>query len=160
MPLTCTLLVFPVEAEPLCLWRYNNLPVIGFHLNEIPHISGWDDVAFEKLGISVSSIDEFTKNLDAMIMDSPSYRHNAILVRESIEREHCSPGWNVYLNNILQIAAFPNITLENLRKLSHRKILLTTTSLTSILKCSPTSYLSFLLFDLSASTPSTFQKPR
>ena len=80
----------------------HNLPVIGLHLNELPHISGWDDVAFEKFGLRTSSIDEFTTSLDAMITDSHSWRQKAILVKESIEKEHCSPGWNTYLDNVLQ----------------------------------------------------------
>lgn len=95
---------FPCGSETALLEAgLHNLPVIGLHLKELPHISGWDDVAFEKLGIRVSSIGEFTESLDLMINDYYSCHQKAMLVKESIEREHCSPGWNTYLDNVLQL---------------------------------------------------------
>lgn len=80
----------------------HNLPVIGLWLNELPHISLNDDVAFERIGVHASSIKGFEESIDNMINDLRSCRERATKVKENIEREHCSPGWNTYLDNVLQ----------------------------------------------------------
>jgi len=94
---------FPCGSETAMLEAgIHDLPIIGLHLKELSHVSGEDDVAFKKLRAHVSSIREFTESLDFMINDCNSCRQKALLVKESIEREHCSPGWNTYLDDILQ----------------------------------------------------------
>ncbi len=80
----------------------HGLPMIGLHLKELPHISGEDDVAFKKLCVHASSIREFTESLEYMINNCNLCRQKALLVKENIEREHCFPGWNSYLDEVLQ----------------------------------------------------------
>ena len=80
----------------------HGLPIIGLHLTEMPHISGWDDVAFEKSGICNSTVAEFQASLDSMINDCFISQQKSDSVKECIEREHCSPGWNTYLDEVLQ----------------------------------------------------------
>jgi hypothetical protein len=80
----------------------HDIPLVGLHIKELPHLSGGDDVAFQKLSVHASSINEFTELLEFMINDCYSCRQKAMLVKENIEREHCSPGWNAYLDDVLQ----------------------------------------------------------
>jgi hypothetical protein len=80
----------------------HNLPILGLHVESLPHFSGVDDVAFKDSGIFASSTESFEGMLDSMIKDSMSYRQRASLVKENIVRQHCSPGWNAHLDNVLQ----------------------------------------------------------
>ncbi len=82
----------------------HNLPVIGLHLSELPHLSLEDDVGFSNLGVHKSSIKDFLEALDLAVQNcrSSSQRIQAGLIKENVERAHCSPGWNSYLDAVLQ----------------------------------------------------------
>lgn len=78
------------------------VPSLGLHLEQLPHISGKDDAAFENLKVHVYSISDFVKSLENMIEYPYPSRLKALLVKENIENSHCPPGWNIYLNKILK----------------------------------------------------------
>ena len=80
----------------------HNLPIVGLHLSQLPHLSLQDDVGFTQLGVHQSTVDGFKASLESTITNCQNNRQKAELVRENVEREHCSPGWNRYLNDILQ----------------------------------------------------------
>lgn len=80
----------------------HNLPILGLHIKELPHFSGGDDVALKNLGTFVSSTGDFIASLNSMINDCSLFRQKASLIKEHIEQEHCFPGWNAYLDNLLQ----------------------------------------------------------
>ncbi len=80
----------------------HKIPLLGLNTSDLPHFNGsGDDVAFRLLSIQAKSIAEYTVRLDSMISDISSFQQNANLVKENIEREHCSPGWDDYLGRIL-----------------------------------------------------------
>jgi hypothetical protein len=79
----------------------HNIPAVCLEVKELPHISGCDDVSFVKQFTAAKSTGEFAGLLDLMINDSASYLDKAHDLKESIEREHCAPGWNRYLDDIL-----------------------------------------------------------
>ncbi len=78
------------------------IPIVGLHVKELPHVSEGDDVAFKKASVHFSSVPEFIQALESRIRDCYAYRQKAFPIKENIEREHCSPGWNTYLNELLQ----------------------------------------------------------
>jgi hypothetical protein len=82
----------------------HNLPIVGLHLKELPHLSLEDDVGFANFKVHKSSLEGFTETLEWAADYSHLERERAIagLVRENIEHEHCPPGWNTYLNAVLQ----------------------------------------------------------
>lgn len=82
----------------------HNLPIVGLHLSELPHLSLEDDVGFAKLKVHKASLEGFSESLDfaAGNCRSNHQRARARLVKENVEHEHCAPGWNSYLDNVLQ----------------------------------------------------------
>ena len=84
----------------------HNLPMIGLSMREIPHITDKDDVALAKLSVHALSVQEFSQTLDYMIDNFMTCRKRAEVVKENIEREHCFPGWNAYLDEVLKSLPF------------------------------------------------------
>ena len=80
----------------------HGVPLVGLQINMLPHITGQDDVAFTKLPVHAASISKLTASLMQVINDPFGSKERAAQVKENIEREHCSPGWNLYLDNVLQ----------------------------------------------------------
>jgi hypothetical protein len=78
------------------------LPLAGLQNKEMPNLTGQDDVAFEKLPVHAASINELYASLEGLIKNRSSGKEWAVTVKESIENTHCSPGWNSYLEAILQ----------------------------------------------------------
>ncbi|MCW4024089.1 MAG: hypothetical protein NWF01_03525 [Candidatus Bathyarchaeota archaeon] len=79
----------------------HSIPAVCLEIKELPHISGCDDVSFLKQFTAAKSTGEFADLLDLMINDSGAYFGKAHDLKESIEHEHCAPGWNRYLDDIL-----------------------------------------------------------
>jgi hypothetical protein len=80
----------------------HNLPIVGLHIDQLPNFSLEDDVGFIKLKVHQPNLDGFVGALEAAISNSHSRLEKALLVKENVEREHCPPGWNSYLNDALQ----------------------------------------------------------
>ncbi len=80
----------------------HNLPIVGLHLADFPHLSLKDDVGFSKLDVHQSTVEGFKTALSSAISEIQVSRQRALEVKENVEREHCPPGWNSYLNLILQ----------------------------------------------------------
>ncbi len=78
------------------------VPVIGLHLEQIPHISGEDDVSFENLKVHTYSVSDLIKSLEYMIEYPDASRQKALLIKENIENFHCQPGWNWYLDKVIK----------------------------------------------------------
>lgn len=78
------------------------IPLIGLHLQMVPHLSGADDVAFENLNVHVSSPEAFTKSLEHMIANPSTYTQKTRHTKASIQAKHFPPGWNSYLDNIMR----------------------------------------------------------
>ena len=69
---------------------------------EAPILNGSDDIAIEKFDLHVPSLEAFSTSLEDMI-DQPSLRSQKTKeVKQSIERIHLSPGWNDFLDDIMQ----------------------------------------------------------
>ncbi|MBE3117084.1 glycosyltransferase [Candidatus Bathyarchaeota archaeon] len=79
----------------------HGVPMVGLQFM-LPHITGQDDVAFTKLPVHASSISKLTASLEQVINNPYDSKERAAQVKENIEREHCLPGWNLYLDNVLQ----------------------------------------------------------
>jgi hypothetical protein len=79
----------------------HDLPAISLQIEELPHISGFDDVACLNQELNVSSIEEFGNLLGSMIDNCGFYRSKAWEMRENIESKHCAPGWNIYVDSVL-----------------------------------------------------------
>jgi glycosyltransferase involved in cell wall biosynthesis len=80
----------------------HKLPIVGLHLDQLPHLSIKDDVGFDKQKVHQSTLGGFTRALEDTIDNSQLTQKKARLVKENVENEHCSPGWNNYLNGVLQ----------------------------------------------------------
>ncbi len=80
----------------------HNLPIVGLHLDELPHLSLRDDVGFRQLKVHKLSVEEFVAALESTLNYPQLTKRKAQLVKENVEREHCMPGWNRYLTAILQ----------------------------------------------------------
>ena len=82
----------------------HNLPIVGLHLSELPHLSLEDDVGFAKLKVHRSTLESFVESLESAADScrSMEQKEGASLVKENIEHEHCPPGWNSYLDTVLQ----------------------------------------------------------
>lgn len=82
----------------------HNLPIVGLHLKELPHLSLEDDVGFNNFKVHRSTLESFTETLAWATDSGHLERERAIagFVKENVEHEHCPPGWNTYLNAMLQ----------------------------------------------------------
>jgi len=82
----------------------HNLPIVGLHLRELPHLSLEDDVGFKKLKVHNCSLEEFSDSLDFVALNcrSKQQKTRAKAVKKNVEYEHCTPGWNNYLDTVLQ----------------------------------------------------------
>jgi len=80
----------------------HNLPIVGLHIDQLPNFSLEDDVGFSKLKVHQPTLDGFMSALEAAVGNSKLRLEKALLVKENVEREHCPPGWNRYLNDALQ----------------------------------------------------------
>ncbi len=88
----------------------HGLPIVGLRLEELPYISMDDDVAFLSFNTHLPTTQAFSAYLDVMINDLSGCRQKAEEVRESIKRTHCPPGWNNYLDVVLQSLPSQHIT--------------------------------------------------
>ena len=78
------------------------MPIIGVRIPEAPILNGSDDIAIEKFDLHVPSLEAFSTSLECMI-NQPSLRSQKTKeVKQSIERIHFSPGWNDFLDDIMQ----------------------------------------------------------
>jgi hypothetical protein len=104
---------FPVGgATALLEAGVRGLPIVGVRVPEAPILSGSDDIALEKFDLHSSSLEAFTASLERMI-NQPSLRSQKISqVKQSIEQIHFSPGWNDFLDNIMD-----SLPLEHTPKL-------------------------------------------
>ncbi|MDR0372317.1 MAG: glycosyltransferase [Nitrososphaerota archaeon] len=82
----------------------HSLPIVGLHLWELPHLSLADDVGFKKLKVHRSSLADFAFSLDSAALNcrSSQQKTRAENVKKNVEHEHCTPGWNSYLDTVLQ----------------------------------------------------------
>ncbi len=79
----------------------HGIPVVGLANNELPHLTGQDDIAFENLPVHEPSTDKFLASLEKAINDLDSEKARAAKVKENVENAHCPPGWNSYLDKVL-----------------------------------------------------------
>jgi glycosyltransferase involved in cell wall biosynthesis len=78
------------------------LPIIGVRIPKAPVLNGSDDIAIEQFDLHLPSLEEFFTSLEYMIKQ-PTFRSQKIIkVRESIERIHFPPGWNIFLDDIMK----------------------------------------------------------
>ncbi|MCW4029175.1 MAG: glycosyltransferase [Candidatus Bathyarchaeota archaeon] len=80
----------------------HGLPIIGYDYAPLPHISGADDVSFRDAPVHTQSIGEFKDILENALNNLAAYQVKAQVVQENILRDHCPPGWNKYLDDVLQ----------------------------------------------------------
>jgi len=82
----------------------HSLPIVGLHIGELPHLSLEDDVGFKKLKVHHSSLGDFLQSLDfaALNCHSNHQKIKAQTIRRNVEEQHCAPGWNSYLDTVLQ----------------------------------------------------------
>jgi hypothetical protein len=81
----------------------HGIPLLGLNIAELPHFSGSDDLAFRDSDVYESSVEGLKRKLECMIADTVESRGRAVAVVDSIMREHCSPGWNRYLEDVLGV---------------------------------------------------------
>ncbi len=84
----------------------HNLPIVGLRFKELPNFNLADDVGLSKVKGYHSTIDSFAEALKSALKNQQIHHKKALLLKENVEREHCSPGWNSYLNNVLQSLPF------------------------------------------------------
>ncbi len=77
-------------------------PLIGLREKEAPNINLSGDVALRSFDIFAPSVEAFHDSLENMITEPLKFRDLAYRVKEKIEAAHCSPGWNRYLDEVLQ----------------------------------------------------------
>lgn len=94
---------FPVGGMTAMLEAgLRDIPIIGVRVPEAPILNGSDDVAIETFNLHLPSLEAFSKSLEDMI-NQPSIRGQKTKeVEQSIDRIHFSPGWNDFLDDILQ----------------------------------------------------------
>jgi len=82
----------------------HSLPIVGLHIEKLPHLSLEDDVGFKKLKVHQTSIDDFLQALEFAVLNvhSNQQKNRAETIKRNIEKEHCAPDWNNYLDTILQ----------------------------------------------------------
>jgi hypothetical protein len=80
----------------------HGIPITGLQFNELPYISGQDDVAFKQIPVHAPSISKLTAHLEHMINEPYKCRETAEKIKQNIANEHCPPGWNKYLDAVLQ----------------------------------------------------------
>jgi hypothetical protein len=78
------------------------LPIIGLRISEAPILNGSDGIANEDFGLHFQSIEEFTASLELMIAKRSLRYQKTARVKQSIERIHFPPGWNHFLDDIIQ----------------------------------------------------------
>jgi len=82
----------------------HNLPIVGLHIEELPHLSLKDDAGFKKLKVHQLSLDDFLQALNFAVLTcrSNQQKNRAEIIRRNVEREHCAPDWNNYVDMVLQ----------------------------------------------------------
>jgi glycosyltransferase involved in cell wall biosynthesis len=80
----------------------HGLPIVGYDYAPLPHISGADDVSFSDTPVHTQSFEEFKDTLENALNNLADYQVKARVVKENILRDHCPPGWNKYLDDVLQ----------------------------------------------------------
>ena len=82
----------------------HNLPIVGLHIKELPHLSLEDDVGFKKLKVHQASLEDFLHVLEFAVLNcrSDQQKNRAETIKQNVEREHCAPNWNNYIDMILQ----------------------------------------------------------
>ena len=78
------------------------IPIIGLHIPEAPHLNASDDIALEKFNTHAPSPEAFTASLENMITQSSLRNQKSAQIKESIELNHFSPGWNDFLDDIIR----------------------------------------------------------
>jgi hypothetical protein len=78
------------------------IPIIGVRIPEAPILNGSDDIAVEKFGLHVPSLEAFTTSLERMICQSSLRSQKSMEVKQSIERIHFPPGWNDFLDDTIR----------------------------------------------------------
>lgn len=78
------------------------IPIIGVRIPESPILTGSDDIAIEKFDLHVPSLEAFTTSLECMIAQPSLRSQKTTQVKQSIERIHFPPGWNDYLDDMMQ----------------------------------------------------------
>ncbi len=77
------------------------IPIIGVRIPEAPILNGSDDIAIEKFDLHAPSLEAFEASLEFMI-GKPSLRQKTGQVSQNIERVHFFPGWNNFLNDLME----------------------------------------------------------
>jgi hypothetical protein len=78
------------------------IPIVGLRIPEAPILNGADDIAIEKFDLHVPSLEAFTTSLESMIAQPSLRSQKTIQVKQSIERIHFPPGWNDFLDGVMQ----------------------------------------------------------
>ena len=77
------------------------VPIIGVRVPEAPILNGSDDIAIEKFGLHVPSIEVFITSLECMIAQPSLRGQKTVQVKQSIEKIHFPPGWNYFLDDLM-----------------------------------------------------------
>jgi len=78
------------------------IPVLGLYFREAPKLCGADDPSLEGLLTHASTIEEYVTLIERMI-DEPALRYQkGEILKERIRRIHVPPGWNIFLEGVLQ----------------------------------------------------------
>jgi hypothetical protein len=77
------------------------VPVLGLYFSEAPHLSGADDIALDGLSAYTSSPGDYVAEIEKLI-SNPALRHErGRLIQERVRKIHVPPGWNEFLENVL-----------------------------------------------------------
>ncbi len=78
------------------------VPIIGLRVPEAPILNGSDDIAVDNFGLYVQSLEEFMTSIERMIAQSSLRDQRIVEVKRSIESIHFPPGWNHFLDELIQ----------------------------------------------------------
>lgn len=78
------------------------IPEIGLCFKEAPTITeGTDDIAFAGSNPFPSSVEAYESLLEKMISENSFFKEKAKKLKDQIIAHHCSPGWNYYLDDVM-----------------------------------------------------------
>lgn len=78
------------------------IPIIGVRIPEAPILNGSDDIAIEKFDLHAPSLEVFHESLESMARKSSLRNQKTGQVSQNIERVHFFPGWNNFLNDLME----------------------------------------------------------
>jgi len=78
------------------------IPILGLYFREAPKLCGADDPSLEGLSTHASTIEEYITLVEQMIAKPALRYQKGEILEERIRRIHLPPGWNDFLERVLQ----------------------------------------------------------